>query len=92
MKSGAYPNGGLGALNVSMEMFVPDRDTTAVFALIGQLAALGISGRDASYLASVEPYASADPVVRANYLAEFRFMVAPDKRAAAARLVGLKQW
>ena len=71
---------------------MPDRDTAAVFALIGELGALGISGRDASYLASVEPYASADPLVRANYLAEFRFMVTPDKRVAAAGLVGLKEW
>ena len=75
-----------------MEIFVPDRDTDAVFALIAQLGELGIGGRDASYLASVEPYASADPQVRANYLAEFRFMVTPDRRAAAAGLVGLKEW
>lgn len=75
-----------------MECFTPNRDSAAVFDLITRLSQIGIVGRDASYLASVEPYGSSDPIVRANYLAEFRFMVAPDKRAAAAGLVGLTDW
>lgn len=75
-----------------MEVFTPHRDTGAVFNLIAGLTALGIRGRDASYLASVEPYGSDDPCVRANYVTEFRFMVAPEKRAAAATLVGLREW
>lgn len=88
---GSHITGWIGVAS-TVEIFVPDRDTDAVFALIAQLGELGIGGRDASYLASVEPYASADPQVRAKYLTEFRFMVTPDKRAAAAGLVGLKEW
>ena len=73
-----------------MELFSPDRDAGTVFDLIARLGEIGISGRDASYLASVKP--SDDPVVRANFRAEFRFMVAVDKRPEAARLVGLSDW
>jgi hypothetical protein len=75
-----------------MEIFVPDRDSDAVFALIRQLGELGIRGRDASYLASVEPGASLDTAKQDRYRDEFRYIVAPEQRAAAAGLLGLSDW
>ena len=75
-----------------MEVFIPDRETDKVFVLIAKPSELGICGRDAAYLASVEPYGSADPCIRANYQVEFRYMVTPEKRAAVASLVGLRDW
>ena len=75
-----------------MDVFIPDREAGRVLDLMHQLQALGIGGRDAAYLASVEPFRSPDPCVRDNYLAEFRFMVRREHRAAAARLVGLSSW
>ena len=75
-----------------MEVFSPDRDSDAVFALIGALGEIGIHGRDASYLASVTQDGAGDAASRARYRSEFRYMVAPDKRAAAASVIGLADW
>jgi hypothetical protein len=72
-----------------MEVFVPDHEAGRVLVLMRHLEGLGIQGRDAAYLASVDPQRSQDPVDRARYLDEFRYMVQPGQRAAAARLVGL---
>ena len=74
-----------------MEVFLPDRDPLEVLALITRLRALGVQGRDASFLASVRPAASWDDSVRANYLKEFRYMVGPDRRCAVAELLGLDE-
>jgi hypothetical protein len=75
-----------------LEVFVASREGPEVITLIGELKALGLSGRDAAYLASIDLPASADPQVRANFVSEFRFMVGEDCRAQAARLVGLDEW
>ncbi|TFI56892.1 hypothetical protein E2493_17975 [Sphingomonas parva] len=75
-----------------MEVFVASRESPDVLALVERLKALGLSGRDAAYLASVDLPATADPQVRANFLSEFRFMVGAERRAEAARLVGLEEW
>jgi hypothetical protein len=75
-----------------MEVFVAGREGPEVLALVDRLKALGLSGRDAAYLASVDMPVSADPQVRANFASEFRFMVAAGQRAEAARLVGLDEW
>ena len=75
-----------------MEVFVPNRDDPEALALIARLKALGLAGRDAAYLACVAPPSGADPSARANYLSEFRFMVRPEQREEAARLVGLESW
>ena len=72
-----------------MDMFVPDHETGKIMELMRGLEALGIKGRDAAYLACVDSNRSHDPVDRSRYLDEFRFMVHPDQRAAAAVLVGL---
>jgi hypothetical protein len=75
-----------------MELFVAGREGPEVLALVEQLKSLGLSGRDAAYLASVDLPASADPQVRANFVSEFRFMVGAERRVEAARLVGLEEW
>ena len=75
-----------------MEVFVPSRDDPDAIALIAQLKQLGLAGRDAAYLACVVPPSPSDPSAHENYLSEFRFMVRPDQRAEAARLVGLESW
>jgi hypothetical protein len=75
-----------------MEVFTPDRNGPEALALVARLKQLGIRGRDAAYLASVEFHRTTDECVRENYLAEFRFMVAPDRREEAARLIQLESW
>jgi hypothetical protein len=72
-----------------MEVFVPSRDDPDALALVDRLKALGLAGRDAAYLACVAPPSPDDHSAHANYLAEFRFMVRPERRAEAARLIGL---
>jgi hypothetical protein len=74
-----------------MEVFVPSRDDPDALALVDRLKALGLAGRDAAYLACVAPPAD-DPSARANYLAEFRYMVRPEQRDEAARLIGLSDY
>ena len=74
-----------------MEVFEPSRDE-GVAELIVQLRALGLGGRDAAYLASVLPPTALDPPAETRFRCEFRFMVAPESRAAAARLLGLAHW
>jgi hypothetical protein len=75
-----------------VEVFIGDRGGAEISGLVAELKALGLRGRDAAYLASIDPYGSVDPEVRANYLREFKVMVGADQRAAAARLVGLQEW
>jgi hypothetical protein len=75
-----------------MEIFSPDREGAEAVRLTKKLKRLGIGGRDAAYLASVDPTRTVDDCVRANYRKEFRFMVARDQRAEAARLIGLAEW
>ena len=75
-----------------MEVFIPDHEVAKTMATMQSLVALGMQGRDAAYLASVDPHRTQDPVDRARYLEEFRFMVQPSQRLAAARLVGLGEW
>ena len=75
-----------------MEVFVPSRDDPDALALIARLKQLGLAGRDAAYLACIAPPSPEDRSARENYLSEFRFMVRPEQRAEAARLVGLESW
>lgn len=75
-----------------MEVFTPERESEAIFSLIGQLGALGVRGRDASYLASIAPDATSDPQLRDRYRAEFRYIVPPASQAAAALLLGMPDW
>jgi hypothetical protein len=75
-----------------MEVFVPSRDEGEVAELMVRLRALGLRGRDAAYLASVLPPSPLDPQADENFRCEFRFMVAPEQREEAARLVGLAHW
>ncbi len=75
-----------------MDVFIPDREPALIFDLIAKLRESGVHGRDAAFLASVRPCASWDAEVRANYLAEFRFMVAPENRPAVAALLELESW
>ena len=75
-----------------MEVFVPNRAHEEALALIEQLKRLGLAGRDASFLACVAPPSDSDPSARENYLNEFRFMVRPEHRPEAARLIGLQEW
>lgn len=73
-----------------MEVFVAAREREEVLALVEQLNGLGIHGRDAAYLASVPLPCEADEPARASFLREFWFMVRPESRDAAAKLIGLK--
>jgi hypothetical protein len=59
--------------------------------LVAALKRLGIGGRDAAYLASID-FEAADAELRKNYRMEFRYMVGVDERAEAARLIGLSDW
>lgn len=72
-----------------MEVFVPSREDPEALALVASLKQLGLAGRDAAYLACVAPPSPADVIAHRAYVAEFRFMVPPARRAEAARLVGL---
>lgn len=72
-----------------MEVFVATRAPAEVAKLMAQLRHLGISGRDAAYLASREPPGTADPVARKSFIAEFKYMVPPPSRDEAARLLGI---
>ncbi len=73
-----------------MEVFVAAREREEVLALVEQLNRLEIYGRDAAYLASVQLPCEADQPAQASFLNEFRYMVPPAARDAAAKLIGLK--
>lgn len=75
-----------------MEVFVAARAPGEAVSLMKRLRKLGMSGRDAAYLASIDPPEAFDPAARANFVAEFEFMVPPAQRSEAARLVGLEGW
>jgi hypothetical protein len=74
-----------------MEYFEGARAPAEALPLVAALKRLGISGRDAAYLASADPDAG-DAELRKNYRREFRYMVSAQQRAEAARLIGLSSW
>jgi hypothetical protein len=75
-----------------MEVFVSDREPDKAVTLTAKLKALGLRGRDAAYLASAAVPAAEDQNAIDHYLAEFRYMVAEDRRPEAARLIGLSEY
>ncbi len=74
-----------------METFVPDREPADAMRLMSCLAAIGLAGRDAAYLASVAPPVEPGSPEMVRYLREFEFMVDHAARAAAAALIGLSE-
>lgn len=75
-----------------MEPFMAERPAPEVLALMRRLAALGIRGRDAAYLASIVPPVESGTPEMAMYLKEFEFIVDPAARPAAAALIGIAGW
>lgn len=75
-----------------MEVFVSQREPGDAVTLTRKLKALGLRGRDAAYLASLQLPSGEDRGAIDHYLAEFRYMVAEDRRSEAAKLIGLREW
>ena len=75
-----------------MEVFVSQREPRDALTLTRKLKALGLRGRDAAYLASLQLPSNEDRGAVDHYLAEFRYMVAEENRPEAARLIGLREW
>ena len=75
-----------------MEVFVSQREPRDALTLTRKLKALGLRGRDAAYLASLQLPSKEDRGAVDHYLAEFRYMVAEESRPEAARLIGLREW
>jgi hypothetical protein len=73
-----------------MEIFVPDRQPEETMALMARLHAIGIGGRDAAYLASVEPPQEPGTPEMADYVKGFELMVTAAARRPAAALLGLR--
>jgi len=74
-----------------MEFFEGARAPDDALPLVAALKRLGLSGRDAAYLASIDLEAG-DAELRKNYREEFRYMVGTQARPEAARLIGLSDW
>lgn len=74
-----------------MECFQGTRSPNEVLPIVAALKRMGLSGRDAAYLASIDLQAE-DAALRDAYRQEFRYMVAAEERAEAARLIGLSEW
>ncbi len=70
---------------------MPDREPDEAMRMMSRLAAIGISGRDAAYLATVAPPAEAGSPEMIRYLREFEFMVDHPARAAAAAVIGFAE-
>ncbi|MDB5671353.1 MAG: hypothetical protein JWO25_2312 [Alphaproteobacteria bacterium] len=75
-----------------MEVFVSQRDPEKAVSLTESLKALGLRGRDAAYLASAAVPGAGDRNALDHYLTEFRYMVSPERRPAAAELIGLGEY
>lgn len=75
-----------------MEVFIAAREADDVVKVMRQLNALGVHGRDAAYLASTPLPCPSDPSAQESFARDLRFMVGPDQREAAARLIGFPIW
>ncbi len=75
-----------------MEVYVAGREKDEVLTLMNELNKLGVQGRDAAYLASVTLPCPSDPTAQDCFVRDLRFMVPPERREAAARLIGLQAW
>jgi hypothetical protein len=75
-----------------VEVFVSQREPETALSLTAKLKALGLRGRDAAYLASAALPTAEDRGAVDHYIAEFRYMVSEERRAEAARLIGLREF
>ena len=75
--------------DATVDIFIPGRTPEDVLALMARLAAIGVGGRDAAYLASVVPPEDESTPEMTRFLSDFEFMVHPSARRGAAALIGL---
>lgn len=72
-----------------MELFVPERCSEEILLIMSDLRDLGVGGRDAAYLASINPPEVEGTPEMAMYLKEFKLMVHRSARSRAADLLGI---